>query len=76
MLTCRQMTDLVTEYLEARMPLMDRARFQMHLGMCSRCRRYLRQMKLSVRTLGMLRPESVPPQLIDELLARFRDWKD
>jgi predicted anti-sigma-YlaC factor YlaD len=69
------MTDLVTEYLEARMPLMDRARFQMHLGMCSRCRRYLRQMKLSVRTLGMLQPESVPPQVMDELLTRFRDWK-
>jgi predicted anti-sigma-YlaC factor YlaD len=75
MLTCRQMTDLVTDYLERRMPWTDRARFQMHLGMCSHCRRYLKQMKLSVRTLGMLQPESVPSHVMDELLTRFRDWK-
>jgi hypothetical protein len=43
--------------------------------MCSHCRRYLKQMKLSVRTLGMLQPESVPSHVMDELLTRFRDWK-
>ena len=51
MLTCQQMTTLITDFLEGRLPFMDRARFQLHIGMCKNCRRYLRQMKLSVAAL-------------------------
>jgi predicted anti-sigma-YlaC factor YlaD len=74
MLTCQQMTGLITDYLEGRMPFMDRARFQLHIGMCKHCRRYLRQMKLSVAVLGAMPPEPVPDEVMDSLLARFGDW--
>ena len=60
MLTCQQMTTLITDYLEGRMPFIDRARFQVHIGMCAHCRRYLKQMKLSVAVLGSMSPEPVP----------------
>ncbi len=60
MLTCRQMTALITGHLEGRLPWMDRARFQMHIGMCKHCRRYLRQMKLSVAVLGAMPPDLRP----------------
>lgn len=74
MLNCRQMTALVTDYLEGRMPLMDRLRFQLHVGMCRHCRRYLRQMRLSVAALAGLPPEPVPDEVMRSLLARFADW--
>ena len=74
MLNCRQMTALVTDYLEGRMPLMDRLRFQLHVGMCRHCRRYLRQMRLSVAALADLPPEPVPDEVMRSLLARFADW--
>jgi predicted anti-sigma-YlaC factor YlaD len=74
MLTCQQMTALITDYLEERMSFMDRARFQLHVGMCRNCRRYLRQMKLSVAVLGSMPPEPVPDDVMDSLLARFGDW--
>ena len=74
MLTCQQMTSLITDYLEGRMPFMDRARFQVHIGMCKDCRRYLHQMKLSVAVLGGMSPEPVPDAVMDSLLARFGDW--
>ena len=57
MLTCQQLTELVTDYLEGRMSIWDRLRFQMHVGMCRRCRAYLHQMKMTVRTLGKLPQE-------------------
>lgn len=74
MLTCQQMTALITDYLEGRMRLIDRARFQLHIGMCRHCRRYLRQMKLSVAVLGDMPPEPVPDEVMASLLERFGDW--
>lgn len=74
MLTCSQMTDLVTEYLEGRLSLKQRLRFQLHVGLCRHCRRYLSQMKMMIQALGLLRPVSVP-ELPGELLRRFRAWK-
>ena len=48
MLTCRELVTLVTEYLEGSLPFADQVRFQLHLGLCRDCRRYLRQMKETV----------------------------
>lgn len=74
MLTCRQMTTLITDYLEGRLPWMERARFRMHVGMCKDCREYLRQMKLSVAVLGSMPPEPIPDEVMESLLARFGNW--
>lgn len=54
MLTCRELTELVTDYLEDRMSFMDRLRFRLHVGRCWPCRAYLDQMKQTIRTLGKL----------------------
>ena len=75
MMTCRDVTELVTAYLEKRLPFGDRVRFQMHIGMCRHCRRYLRQMRATIRTLGALPREPLPEPLREELLLRFRAWK-
>lgn len=75
MLTCRELTELVTDYLEDRLSFVDRLRFRMHIGMCRHCRAYLDQMKHTVRTLGRLPAEEIPSDVRAELLQRFRDWK-
>lgn len=71
MLTCQELTELVTEYLEGRMSLWRRAQFQMHLGMCKHCRAYIHQMKTTIRTLGSLPQEQMPADIKAELLKRF-----
>ena len=75
MMTCKELTELITDYLEGRLPLWDRVMFQMHLGMCTHCREYLRQMRTTVRTVGALPPEPPPPEVTADLLERFKDWK-
>lgn len=75
MLTCQQLTELVTDYLEGRQPLMQRLRFELHLGMCVHCRAYLRQMKATIRTIGALPPEPLPPEICAALMERFREWR-
>lgn len=75
MLTCRELVEIVTDYLEGRLSLRDWMRFQMHLGMCRHCRAYLRQMRHTLRVLGALPAEPLPPAVGEEMLRRFRDWK-
>jgi anti-sigma factor RsiW len=75
MISCRDVTELVTEYAEGRMSFLDRLRFHVHLGMCRHCRRYVRQMKATAKALGKLPPPELPAELRDELLRRFDGWK-
>jgi predicted anti-sigma-YlaC factor YlaD len=75
MLTCQELTELVTDYLEGRLSIGQRLRFELHIGMCSHCRAYLRQMKQTIRAIGELPEDSVPPEALNQLLQRFRDWK-
>jgi hypothetical protein len=69
------MTELVTDHLEGRLPLLTRLRFQWHLGWCVDCRAWLRQMRGTIRALGRLPEVRMPPQVRAELLERFRGWK-
>ena len=75
MLTCKEMTELITDYLEKRLSLRKRLLFRMHIGMCRHCRAYLRQMKLTIRTLRELPQPPIPDDVKAELLRRFENWK-
>ena len=75
-LTCQEMVELVTDYVEGALPARDRARFERHIAGCPHCTTYLEQMRITIRTLGRLPAESVPPDARDALLGAFREWKD
>lgn len=75
MLTCKQITELVTDYAEGQLRLTDQVRFWLHLGMCSHCRSYVRQLRATARALGKLPEPEIPPELQAELLRRFESWK-
>jgi anti-sigma factor RsiW len=75
MLTCRELTELITDYLEGRLPLSRRLSFRLHVMMCRYCREYLRQMRITVRTMGAMPAEPIPPEVCEQLLKSFRNWK-
>lgn len=75
MLSCKEITELITDYLEGRLSFWQRMRFQMHVGMCRHCRAYLKQMRTAIGALGKLPEEPVPDSVRDELMKRFKDWK-
>jgi len=72
MLPCKEVTELVTDYLEGQMSFVRRVNFHLHLGRCRHCRAYLRQMKMTVRTLGKLAGEPMPVNVRDDLAVRLR----
>jgi predicted anti-sigma-YlaC factor YlaD len=74
-LTCRELVELVSDYLEGALSERDRARFESHIEMCEGCTAYLVQMRMTLRMVGALEPEAVSPEVEQELLAAFRGWK-
>ena len=72
---CRELVELVTDYLEDRLPASDRARFEAHIADCEYCAIYLEQMRQTIRVLGRLPEESLSVEARDALLVAFRGWR-
>jgi predicted anti-sigma-YlaC factor YlaD len=70
MLVCRDVTELVSDYLERALPLRRRLAVRLHLLRCEACRRYIDQMRKTVRLLARGRPAAPSPELVDQLVAR------
>jgi anti-sigma factor RsiW len=75
-LTCREMVELMNDYLEGALAEGERARFEAHLSSCDPCTTYLAQIRETIRLAGGVTEESVPPDVRDQLLQAFRDWKE
>jgi anti-sigma factor RsiW len=74
-LSCQELVELVTDYLEGRLSWSDRQRVETHLAACDGCGAYLDQMRTTIALTGTLREEDLGPELRDALLEAFRAWK-
>jgi anti-sigma factor RsiW len=74
-LSCVQIVELVTAYLEGALEADDRERFEEHLVFCDGCDRYLEQMRLTIEVTGRIEPGELPPALEERLLEAFRGWR-
>ena len=74
-LTCAEVVELVTEYLEGGLSPDERERFEEHLGVCDLCASYLEQMRVTITSTGRLREEDLAPEVEDALVRVFRGWK-
>jgi anti-sigma factor RsiW len=75
-LACREMVELVTDYLEGALDERDQERFARHLGGCDGCTAYLEQMRLTLRLAGRIEPEAIDPAFRDRLVEAFRGWAE
>ena len=74
-LSCQELVELITSYLEDALPADDRRRFDEHIGDCEGCRNYLEQMRITVRLLGGITIYDLDVDAEDSLLHTFRNWK-
>ena len=74
-MTCKELVELVTDYLEMRLAQDDLERFEAHLELCDPCVTYIEQIRQSVAVVGTLSEETLPQGAADALLAEFRNWK-
>ena len=73
-MSCKELVDVITDYLEGALPPGDRARLESHLEACPYCWTYLEQMRETIDVLGVLREESLSDEARDQLLQAFRGW--
>ena len=54
MLSCKDICEKSTEHLEGSLSLVTRLQLRLHLLICSACRRFYRQFKLTIGTASQL----------------------
>ena len=74
-MSCEELVELITEYLEGALGAADRARFEAHLADCDGCTTYLTQLRQTIRAVGALRADGIEPGARDELLRVFRAFQ-
>jgi predicted anti-sigma-YlaC factor YlaD len=74
-LTCQEVIELLSSYIEGGLTVEDRRRVDEHLSLCDGCTTYLEQMRETIRLSGMVTEEQVPEDEKTALLAAFRDWR-
>jgi len=74
-LTCRELVELVTEYLDGGLSRRERARFKAHIDACGNCTRYLQQFRETIRLTGTLRESDLSVEAAATLLAQFEVWR-
>ena len=74
-ITCAELVELVTGYLDGGLSADHVERFEEHLVLCDGCSVHVHQMRETIRVTGLLRQEDVQPEVADRLLAAFRGWR-
>ena len=74
-LTCAELVELVTDYLDGALGPADRARFEEHLATCTGCVTYLDQMRTAIALTGRLRVHDLSSEVRDDLVEAFQDWR-
>ena len=72
--TCREVVELVTDYLDDALDPKARARLDAHLRDCDGCAAYLEQLRATIRVAGRLAPGAIPDATMSRLVAAFRSW--
>lgn len=73
-LTCQELVELVTDYLDGALDDDTVGRFEQHLAVCPGCAAYLGQMRETASLLGQIPVETLSEEMQATLLAAFRDF--
>ena len=71
--SCQEIVELVTDYLEGALSPDEAALFEQHLNFCDGCDWYVDQLRTTIATVGKIEQEELPPDMRSNLLAAFRD---
>ena len=71
-LTCRELVELITDYLEGALRPAQTARFEAHLESCPDCRVHVAQFAATVNALGALPGEPLRDDALGALVVAFR----
>jgi anti-sigma factor (TIGR02949 family) len=74
-ISCREVVEIVTEYLDGALSEEDRARMEAHLAACPPCVTYVEQIRTTRRLAAAAEAELEQRPDRDALLAAFREFR-
>ena len=74
-ISCREVVEIVTDYLDGALPEHDHARMEAHLAACPPCVLYVEQIRATRRLAATAEAELERRPDRDALLAAFRDYR-
>ncbi len=72
-ITCQELVELITDYLEGALSPERAELFEQHVNFCDGCELYLDQMRVTIAAVGRIDEADMPDELRDRLLTAFRD---
>ena len=75
-LVSRDAVELMSDYLEGSLSRRDRRRLEKHLAGCEHCSAYLEQMRVTIAASGVVAPEDLEPEALDDLVEIFRKFHE
>jgi anti-sigma factor RsiW len=73
-ITCQEVVELVTDYLEDELDDATTTELEAHLALCPGCQVYVQQMRLTIDELGHVPVDSLSEQAQSDLVAAFRTF--
>ena len=73
-ISCQEVVELVTDYLEGELDDATRVELEAHLALCPGCGTYLEQMRLTIDELGHVPVDTLSDQAQEDLVAAFRTF--
>lgn len=70
---CREVVEVLTDYLEGALPVEQRVALEQHLLLCEGCANHVEQLRTTIALTGRLREEEVPPQVMERVLRMFEE---
>jgi anti-sigma factor RsiW len=74
-LSCQELVELVTDYLEGALDVWARRAFETHLAGCPHCPEYVRQLEETIRLTGTITLDDLSPEAEERLIEAFRGWR-
>jgi anti-sigma factor RsiW len=72
-ISCQEVVELVTDYLEGVLDSDTAAEVEAHLGLCDGCNIYVEQTRATIRALGNVPVSTLSEDAQAELVRAFRD---
>ena len=73
--SCEELVELTTEYLEGTLEPYERLRLERHLAICPPCRGFMSQMRKTTVVAGSAPPEPLSEERRSALLDAYRQWR-
>jgi hypothetical protein len=74
-LSCKAVVEMLTDYLEKRLPHEALVRLEQHLVWCVWCDDYLEQLKHTIAISGQLPGQQPSLETVEKMKAMFASWK-